>query len=53
MAVISFDQTKLSLQQNSTIEPLTILATVLPPAHVLTGSSARLALARYPVKSAA
>jgi magnesium transporter len=37
MAVISVDQTKLSLQQNSTIEQLTILATVFLPLTFVTG----------------
>jgi magnesium transporter len=35
--VISVDQTKLSLQQNSTIEQLTILATVFLPLTFVTG----------------
>src|SRR6266581_3069297 len=37
MAVISVDQTKLSLQQNSTIEQLTILATIFLPLTFVTG----------------
>jgi magnesium transporter len=37
MAVISVDQTKLSLQQNYTIEQLTILATVFLPLTFVTG----------------
>ena len=37
MAVISVEQTKLSLQQNSTIEQLTILATVFLPLTFVTG----------------
>ena len=37
MAVISVDQTKVSLQQNSTIERLTILATVFLPLTFVTG----------------
>ena len=37
MAVISVDQTKLSLQQNSTIEQLPILATVFLPLTFVTG----------------
>jgi magnesium transporter len=37
MAVISVDQTKLSLVQNSTIEQLTILATVFLPLTFVTG----------------
>jgi magnesium transporter len=37
MAVISVDQTKLSLQQNATIEQLTILATIFLPLTFVTG----------------
>jgi magnesium transporter len=37
MAVISVDQTKLSLLQNSTIEQLTILATIFLPLTFVTG----------------
>ena len=37
MAVISVDQTRLSIQQNSTIEQLTILATVFLPLTFVTG----------------
>jgi magnesium transporter len=37
MAVISVDQTRLSLQQNSTIEQLTILATIFLPLTFVTG----------------
>src|SRR6266699_1906047 len=37
MAVISVDQTKISLQQNSTIEQLTILATIFLPLTFVTG----------------
>jgi magnesium transporter len=37
MAVISVEQTKLSLRQNSTIEQLTILATVFLPLTFVTG----------------
>jgi magnesium transporter len=37
MAVISVDQTKLSLQQNTTIEQLTILATIFLPLTFVTG----------------
>ena len=37
MAVISVDQTNLSLQQNSTIEQLTILATIFLPLTFVTG----------------
>jgi magnesium transporter len=37
MAVISVEQTKLSLRQNSTIEQLTILATVFLPLTFITG----------------
>ena len=37
MAVISVEQTKVSLQQNSTIEQLTILATVFLPLTFVTG----------------
>ncbi len=37
MAVISVDQTKLSIQQNFTIEQLTILATVFLPLTFVTG----------------
>src|SRR5260370_31002558 len=36
MAVISVEQTKVSVRQNSTIEPLTILAPVFPPLTVVT-----------------
>ncbi len=37
MAVISVEQTKVSIQQNSTIEQLTILATVFLPLTFVTG----------------
>jgi magnesium transporter len=37
MAVISVEQTKLSLQQNTTIEQLTILATIFLPLTFVTG----------------
>jgi magnesium transporter len=37
MAVISVEQTKVSVQQNSTIEQLTILATVFLPLTFVTG----------------
>ncbi len=37
MAVLSVEQTKISLQQNSTIEQLTILATVFLPLTFVTG----------------
>jgi len=37
MAVISVDQTKLSLQQNTTMEQLTILATIFLPLTFVTG----------------
>jgi len=37
MAVISVEQTKVSVQQNSTIEQLTILATVFLPLTFITG----------------
>jgi magnesium transporter len=37
MAVISVDQTKLSLTQNATIEQLTILATIFLPLTFVTG----------------
>jgi magnesium transporter len=41
MAVITVEQTKVNLRQNSTIEQLTILATVFLPLTFVTGSSAR------------
>jgi hypothetical protein len=37
MAVISVEQTKVSIQQNSTIEQLTILATIFLPLTFVTG----------------
>jgi magnesium transporter len=37
MAVISVEQTKIALQQNTTIEQLTILATVFLPLTFITG----------------
>src|SRR6202007_715813 len=37
MAVISVEQTKISVRQNSTIEPLTLLATVFLPLTFVTG----------------
>ena len=37
MAVLSVEQTKISVQQNSTIEQLTILATVFLPLTFVTG----------------
>ena len=37
MAVISVEQTKVSVQQNSTIEQLTVLATVFLPLTFVTG----------------
>ena len=37
MAVISVEQTKISVQQNSTVEQLTILATVFLPLTFVTG----------------
>jgi magnesium transporter len=37
MAVISVEQTKVSVRQNSTIEQLTILATVFLPLTFITG----------------
>ena len=37
MAVISVEQTKISIQQNSTIEQLTILATIFLPLTFITG----------------
>jgi magnesium transporter len=37
MAVISVEQTRVSVQQNSTIEQLTILATVFLPLTFVTG----------------
>jgi magnesium transporter len=37
MAVISVEQTKISLRQNTTIEQLTILATVFLPLTFVTG----------------
>jgi magnesium transporter len=37
MAMISVEQTKVSVQQNSTIEQLTILATVFLPLTFVTG----------------
>jgi magnesium transporter len=37
MAVISVEQTQISLRQNSTIEQLTILATVFLPLTFVTG----------------
>jgi magnesium transporter len=37
MAVISVEQTKVSVQQNATIEQLTILATVFLPLTFVTG----------------
>ena len=41
MAVISVEQTKVSVRQNATIEQLTILATVFLPLTFVTGFSAR------------
>lgn len=41
MAVISVEQTKVSVRQDATIEQLTILATVFLPLTFVTGSSAR------------
>ena len=37
MAMISVEQTKISVQQNSTVEQLTILATVFLPLTFVTG----------------
>ena len=37
MAVISVEQTKISVQQNATVEQLTILATVFLPLTFVTG----------------
>ena len=38
MAVISVEQTRVSIQQNTTIEQLTILATIFLPLTFVTGS---------------